>query len=190
MAGGDGRLLARSFAALLALSVGATCRSAAAQAPAAKPSPAATGQLKMEGLGVERITLERCEGRSGLGEYVTVVPDASGRAVSVPAGEYRLHEIALKGGYSCQRPIANGLAGVGPYGEWLTISPEKPCLLKVGGPLKPAVGARRQGRTVQIWGALRDAGGREYFRRDAGTLPRFTVYRDHQIVASRSFEYG
>jgi hypothetical protein len=174
-----------------ALFLGATGRLVPAQPPKAEPSSAVTGQLNIEGQGVERITLERREARHGLDPCVTVVPDRSGAAVLVPAGEYWLREVAIKGGYSCSHPrrIVDGLNGIEQEEEWLTISPEKPCSLKIGGLLKPTVGAYRQGRTVRIGWGLLDAGRREYSCRNA-QAPRFAIYCDGQAVGSGSFEYG
>jgi len=174
------------------LFLGATASLVPAQPPKAKPSPAVTGQLNIQGQGVERITLERREARHGLDPYVTVVPDPSGAAVSVPAGEYWLQEVVLQGGYSCLLPrrIVDGRTGIEQEGEWLTISPEKPCLLKVGGPLKPTVAAHRQGQNVRIWWGLLDASRRGYSCRNPQTPPRFAVYCDDEVVGSGSFEYG
>jgi hypothetical protein len=76
--------------------------------------------------------------------------------------------------------------------EWLlTISPEKPCLLKVGAPFRPKVVVWREGRKVYLSYQLLDVEGRQYVdQKREKPPPRFTLSAGDRQLASGSFKYG
>jgi hypothetical protein len=74
--------------------------------------------------------------------------------------------------------------------EWLTISPDKPCSLKIGAPLRPVLLTHRRGRMIGLSYQLLDGEGRRYCSEKRDQPPRFTVYCDGYEIASGSFEYG
>jgi hypothetical protein len=122
----------------------------------------------------------------------TVVVNKPGQSVSLPSGEYWRQRVELRGGYYCpsSRAFRSAPTGIKQVGESLTIGPEKPCLLKIGGPLKPTVIAHRPGRTLGIAYQLLDGNGRRYFRQGEESPPRFAVYHNDRVIGSASFEYG
>jgi hypothetical protein len=191
-----------AFASLLPAIVGVALAGAdsprlplPAPSPAAKPAPVLTGQLNIEGTGIERIVLERRFESGTIRVFDpndTVVLNRPGKSESVRAGDYWVQEVELQGGYSCMLPrrTIDGLTGDERVGDWVRISSEKPCSLKIGGPLKSTVITHRMGRTVQIAYRIVDADGRMYYRRSAQTPPRFTIRREGRQIGSGSFEYG
>ena len=141
---------------------------------AKKPAPdAGACQLIIEGQHIESLTFARQRGKPK-----TI--QRPGSTVSLPAGRYRLERVALTGGFECY---------VGGR-EWLALSADKPCHLKVGAPLTPNVEVSRQGRILQLSYELLDANGREYVGSDRSDPPRFTVYSGDRVVGSGDFEYG
>lgn len=166
-----------------------------APSSAGHPAQVVTGQLNIEGEGIERIVLEKRFESGTIRVFDpndTVVLHRPGKSEPVRAGDYWVQEVELKGGYSCMlaRRTFDGRTGEQREGDWLRISPEKPCSLKIGGPLKSIVIARRMGRTVQIAYRIVDANGRMYYRRNAQAPPRFTIRRDGREIGSGAFEYG
>lgn len=164
--------------------------------PAAEPvqtSPA-MGRLTIEGAAVESLKLERRIDNSDAhapGEPGTVRCDAG--SVWLPSGEYLLQQINLKNGYSCYVPFRV----IGPGNkvlrgpEWLTISPDKACSLRIGAAIKPVVRAARQGATIIIACDLQDSQGRCYVSCKRDKRPHFTVSDcDGREIAAGSFEYG
>lgn len=181
----------RTLLALPCLAV-LTAFVAAGEPSKMKPVSGSTGLLNLEGQAIQRMVLVRKGVENPSGPRNLIVLDRPGRSVSVPAGEYWLQAVELDGDYSCflPRQIGDWFTGEERDGEWLAISPEKPCWLKIGGPLKPTVLAIRQGRAVEFGCPLFDANGRQYERRNTKSPPRFTISCDGQVVASGSFEYG
>lgn len=157
-----------------------------------QPSRAATGQLNIEGQAIERLMLRKNVASISVGSNNLVVLHRPGPSVQVPAGQYWIEEIELRGGYCCNPPrrILDGLTGQSQDGELLSIGPDKPCRLKIGGPLEPRALAIRQGRTLRIAYELHDADGRMYVARGAKNPPRFVIFSGGQVIGSGSFEYG
>jgi hypothetical protein len=140
----------------------------------------AQGELKLEGRYIKQLTLER-------GDRKRVNFDQPGESIKVAAGEYRLWEVQLEGGYT--------------YQEWMVQRPErkqnrievgedKPAVLKVGAPLKQIVKVERQGRVLAFDYKLSGIGGEPYVRDDRSNPPTFTVYKGDKRIASGTFEYG
>ena len=99
---------------------------------AKKPAPdAGACQLIIEGQHIERLTFTSQTGKL---EHI----QRPGSTVLLPAGRYLLQEVALTGGFKCH------------VGQWLTLSADKPCHLKVGASLTPSVKASRQGRILEL----------------------------------------
>ena len=169
-------------------------RLAAAESKATPSSGPAMGVLNIEGGAIERVTLAKCIGAGDAYDpRDTFTLQHPGTSVSLPAGKYLPQNVELKGGYRCYVPfqIVDGRTKKvlrGP--EWLTISPEKPCLLKVGAPLTPSLRTFRQGRTIRIAYDLLDSEGRSYSPGTRDKPPRFTVSCGGREIASGSFEYG
>jgi hypothetical protein len=172
---------------------------AAGHSPAAEPaSPAAPmGQLKIEGGAIERLWLMKRIGHDNAYDASKVlVFDRPGASVTVSAGQY-LASIALQGGYTSHLHIQSDdgrVAKVQPDAAWMTVSPDEPCTLKAGSPLKLVPLAYRQGRTVRLMYELLDAQGRRYYpSAPPRPVPQFTIYQgDREIASSQSMslEYG
>ena len=132
MTTGNHRLPLWPCLAILVLQGGATGRAAAAE-PGRPPAPA-MGQLNVEGGAVEQLTLRKMRTDEQFDATDPLILHRPGSRVSIPAGKYLLQRITLHGGYLCYVPFqVIGPSNVvlrGP--ELLTISPDKPCLLKVG----------------------------------------------------------
>jgi len=135
-----------------------------------------TGVLKLEGKDVDYLALQR-EGASPEG---ITRPEET---IELPAGEYQLREVRLKGGYTCN---SMGVSG----GEWVTVATDRPATLKVGGPVVPAVKVQRQGRILRLSYELRGVGGEAYTGGDRSKPPTFAVYKGQKEVASGKLEYG
>jgi hypothetical protein len=183
-----------AWLSLVLLALLATIGHVAAAEPGQQPpsSVPIMGQLKIDGQAVERLTLLKCSGV--LFDFANpIVLQRPPSMVSLPAGKYVLRQIDLNGGYHCNPgPIFDAPNGK-PLREtdWLlTISPDKPCSIKIDTPLKQQLRASRQGQTIYLAYQLLDSNGRRYAREKRGTPPRFTVYCNGREVDSGSFEYG
>ncbi len=190
MTTGNHRLPLWPCLAILVLQGGATGRAAAAE-PGRPPAPA-MGQLNVEGGAVEQLTLRKMRTDEQFDATDPLILHRPGSRVSIPAGKYLLQRITLHGGYLCYVPFqVIGPSNVvlrGP--ELLTISPDKPCLLKVGAPLTTTLLVSRHGRVIHLAYRLLDAEGRMYTKEKRGEPPRFKVLYDGREIASGSFEYG
>ncbi len=156
------------------------------------------GQLLIEGDSIERLTFARRIGDTDTFDAAKPpVFEHPGASVSMPAGQYFLRLIELRGGYTSQPYIQSddGKTGkVPPDAEWLTISPDRPCTLQAGAPLKLQPYAYRQGRVIRLSFGLLDARGRGYYASAVlPRLPQFVVYQGDREIAtsdSMSLEYG
>ncbi len=177
--------------AILAMSAIATGRLAAAEPRPAKPSAEpAKGILKIEGTGIEQLTLVK---QKSLREYDSpTVLQRPGSSVLLPAGKYILTEIRLKNGY--QSTVHWAISSSNNYAvsdsELLTVSPEKACSVKGGGPLKLLPSLGRLGRTLHLGCQIVDGAGHSYTNEKRDNPPRFTVFCNGQEVGSGTFEYG
>jgi hypothetical protein len=134
------------------------------------------GKLKLEGKYIKQLTLEREGGNK-------VKFDQPGESIKVAVGKYRLWQVQLEGGYTCQRWIV-------PDQNWIDVGEDKPAVLKAGAPLKQVVTAQRQGRLLTLNYKLLGTGGETYVSSDSSKPPTFTVYKGDKKITSGTFEYG
>jgi hypothetical protein len=132
------------------------------------------GELKLEGKDVERLVLRRNDGH-------TEIPTNPGQIIRLPAGEYLLQDVRLKGAYTRSRSAVN---------ERITIRAGQQELVKVGAPLVPTIKVQRQGRILRLSYDLLGVGGESYTGGDRSTPPTFTVYKGDKQITSGQFEFG
>jgi len=137
---------------------------------------ATQGELKLEGKYIKQLTLEHRGGNN-------VKFDQPGESIKVAVGKYRLWEVQLEGGYTCQRWMV-------PDQNWIDVGEDKPAVLKAGAPLKQIVTAKREGRVLSLDYKLLGIGGENYARDDRSKPPTFTVYKGDERITSGTFEYG
>jgi hypothetical protein len=130
----------------------------------------------VEGKDVESIVLVPAQGTPG--NAVQNLSIQQGVSQFLPQGNYDLQNITLRGGYQSYN---NGS---------LTLTPNSPCKLAVGTPLKSSVKVERQGRILRMDYQLLDAQGRKYASSDRSSPPRFVVYQGNRKIGSGNFEYG
>jgi hypothetical protein len=135
----------------------------------------ALGKLRIEGVHIERLVLCRKDGR-------TEQLNEPNETIKLAAGEYRLQDISLKGGYTC-----NSLR-TSTY-DWITVTENEPAVLKVGAPLKQTVKIARRGYTLVLDYNLAGVGG-ETYGSSKSNRPVFTVFRGEKKVATGEFEFG
>ncbi len=158
----------------LALGPGSLC---AKETPTPSAQGTNLGELKVQGKYIERLVLRQKDG--AIREF-----GKPGETIKLPAGEYRLEQVRLQGGYSCgiTRPISDA--------DWVTVAADKPAVLKVGAPLKQTVEVRREGSLLLLNYKLLGAGGEAYTSDKRSDPPAFTVYKGDKKIASCKFEYG
>ena len=130
-----------------------------------------TGELRIEGEGIEQLILAGSQGRSTQLDH----PEGT---VTIPAGRYRARKLTLEGGFACYEA------------RNVTIEPNEPAVLKIGGPLRQDLRVERHGRTLRLSHRLLGQGGEQYRPVRRGEAPGFTVYRADRKIASGQFEYG
>ena len=95
---------------------------------------------------------------------------------------------------SSSKGATNPRASYGRDDEWFVLAPGKPHELVIGAPLSPQVTVKRHGKFLQMDCDLVDAAGRSYsFLSQDGQRPappRFTVYKNDEVLGSDSFAYG
>jgi len=106
-----------------------------------------------------------------------------GPSVTLPAGQYRVSQVELKGGFLCT------VVGT-EESDSFRLTPDEPHELQVGAPLNPNAKVTRQGRLLELDYQLLDASGHNYTNQDRENPPRFTVHKNGQEIGSGSFEYG
>lgn len=106
-----------------------------------------------------------------------------GPSVTLPAGQYRVSQVELKGGFQCT------VAGT-EESDLFRLTPDEPHELQVGAPLNPSAKVTRQGRLLELDYQLLDVSGHSYTNQDRENPPRFTVHKNGQEIGSGSFEYG
>lgn len=133
----------------------------------------AVGELKLEGQGIEKLVL--WSGGGSRKEF-----NRPGESLTLPVGTYTLREVRLEGGYvsDVRQPFT------------VTVTTDKPAVLKVGAPLSQTVRAQRQGRVLALDYELAGTGGEKYRAGNRGEPPRFAVYKGDEEIASGRFEYG
>jgi len=134
--------------------------------------------LSIEGQGIEQLILRDEEGR-------TRTFEPPGPVVTLPPGDYVIHQIRLQGGHYAQSQRM-------PEELRVTAEPNAPATLKIGAPLRQVVTIERQGPTMVLNYELIGQGGEPYAinRQQASERPAFTVYRGDRQVASGDFEFG
>ena len=135
----------------------------------------AMGELKLDGQHIERLVVMR------LSDGYSTTFKKPGEIIRLPAGEYRLHDVRLKGPYSRSRSAGN---------EQITIRVGQQEAVKVGAPLVPTLKVQRQGRVLQLSYELLGAGGEGYSNGDRSKPPTFAVYKGQREIASGKFEFG
>lgn len=148
-------------------------------------------QLNIEGKFIETLTLEKRRADHRFDPTNPMVIARPGPRVDLPAGEYRVQEVCLLGGYRCHPPasIEDGETGEVREVGWFTVDTDTPYVLRIGAPLKPALDVVRENRTLSMAYRLLDASEQEhwrYFPEDCGreTRASVSIYRGDQLVGS------
>jgi hypothetical protein len=165
----------------------------AAQVACSRPQTAA-GQpelceLKIEGHSILSLTLlggtaVPGDGAENLAGQKHVRP---GKSLWLPAGRYWVERVELEGDYESSSDYARD-------DGWFELAPGKPHQLVIGAPLSPRATVTRHGKFLEMSYDLVDAAGRGY-RLSSGAgqrpvPPRFTVYKNDEVLGAGSFEYG
>jgi hypothetical protein len=167
-------------------------------APKISTADATVGQLVIEGQAIEGLVLEKRVSVLRAGQENLVRLDRPGPSVLVPAGEYRVQEVRLRGLYRCSPPGRIGDPVTGQVREvgWFSIQPDKPYTIRVGAPLKPTLRVFRCDRTLRMGYQLSDVSGQEFWNYlpanfQGGKMADFAVYSGDELVGSGAIcEYG
>lgn len=160
--------------------------------PGGSTTDPAMGRLVLEGEAIERLILEK---RSDSTSPIHLHQPAP--SVPIPAGDYRVKEVRLQGGYRCLPP--RGIADletdeVREVG-WFTVGADTPYVLRIGAPLKPTLKVVRENRSLRMAYSLLDASEQEfwtYYPQDGGRekIADFSVYCGGQLVGSGILDPG
>ena len=134
----------------------------------------AMGELKLEGKHLEQLVLQRNDGH-------TETFNNPGTIIRLPAGQYVVQNVRLKGSYTLSRSVGS---------ERMTIKADQQEILKVGAPLVPTIKVQRQGPILRLSFDLLGTGGESYNSDDRSKPPTFAVYRGQKQIASDKFEFG
>jgi hypothetical protein len=134
------------------------------------------GELKIEGTYITQLVLNG-------DDHHTEHLNAPHGNVSLPLDTYRIRAIELQGGYTC---LPQSFASLGR----ITVTRDKPTVLKVGGPLQQVVKVERQGRVLVLNYELVGIGNEKYANTRRDNKPSFTIYEGQKAIASGQFEYG
>ncbi len=144
------------------------------QAQDTNKQDSAIGELKIEGKYIERLVLKQMNGP------IKSI-DHPAETIKLPVGEYSLMEIHLIDGYSCRLLSSD---------RKVTITNDKPVVLKRGAPLTKTVKVKRQGNVLLLNYELLGGGGEKYTSSDRSKPPTFTIYKGDKEIASDKFEFG
>ena len=108
----------------------------------------------------------------------TKVIKSPGSSMFLPPGRYVLEEVHLESGCSAWS-----------HSDF-TLTPDKPCRLNIGAPLKSSLAVKRDGRLLKLDYQLCDAGERNYSNSDRSNPPEFAVYQGDEKIGSGKFAYG
>jgi hypothetical protein len=134
------------------------------------------GELKLEGKNIQRLVLQRKNGNQETFKQ-------PGESISLPPGEYQLYEVRLQGGYICdERGDQNA--------PLVTVTSDKPAVLKIGAPLRQTIKVERQGGVLILNYKLLGIGDENYSFENVSKPPIFTVYKADKEIASGKFEFG
>ena len=149
----------------------------AAGARADQPAAAhSKGGLEIDGKSIEQLTVED----RGGSQHAIQRP---GQFVPLPAGEYRLRQVQVQGGYHWQLlPDTQE--------PWFRVEAGAVHKVEAGAPLRPHATATPGPGCLALGYDLRDAAGRKYSGPRQGQPPRFVITKNGQEVGSGSFEYG
>jgi hypothetical protein len=136
----------------------------------------ALGELRIEGKYIEWLVL--C-GKNGLTKQFS----EPNETIKLAIGEYRIQNVSLKGGYTCNSLNAS-------TNGWITIAENEPVVLKVGAPLKQILTVNRQGKNLIMDYKLLGVGGEAYINGARSSRPGFTIYKGDKEIATGRFEYG
>lgn len=154
------------------------------------------GKLKLDGKGISQLVfdgavrLQTPDGNVAGAVQTLVLPRLSDEVLTVPVGEFRCKQLALK-----------------PQGNMPTVNPQNvheiqipveadtENVLKVGAPLNHTVKVERSGRVLKFDYQLIGAGGETYdFRAIAGyasdNKPKVSIYKGDMQLATGEFEFG
>jgi hypothetical protein len=137
------------------------------------------GELKITGQFVQRVALER-------GPYLVVL-DSPGVTTKLPVGRYEVVKVALKKGDTEAYPANQRY---GPAAR-ITISEQKPAVLRVGGPLTNSVVVSKRGRYLALnYRLVGVDGAYELANLDRSHPPEFAAYLGDKKIGSGKFQYG
>jgi hypothetical protein len=139
----------------------------------------AKGELKIEGTHITKLVLGPLDGSSRGGEWASL----SG-SITLPAGTYRIDQIELQGGYAMSSSADSGDL------TRIVVSPDKPAVLKAGGPLRQVIQVSRHGSVLTLNYELAGIGGEKYTGATTQSPPSFTIYKGNRAIGSGQFEYG
>lgn len=165
----------RSLPAIALMVLATATHLVSAQDMTGIPTDETLCELTIWGSAIERLELSSSTGR-------VVELDRPAETVTLPAGEFRVSAVDLRGGFY----------GLGPVTEasWFQLTPDKPVEIEVGAPLELQVKTGRRGRMLTVDYDLTDAAGCRYHGSRTDTPPTFSVFKDGQEIGSGSFEYG
>jgi hypothetical protein len=138
------------------------------------PEATARGDLRIDGGHIERLILRDEQDR----QMRFVRP---GQSLLLPPGRYRLHEVALSGGYVCRPHLV-------PEGRQVSIEPGRPAVLTLGAPLRQTVRIERWGTSMVLHHDLLGQGGERYAVREDAERPAFVVFKGKNAVSSGRFD--
>ncbi len=163
----------RSYIPIAVLCLLSTVRPADNTAKAGESS-APTGTLRIEGTGVQRLQLFDGGGKRHSVEVI------DGLAELGPS-TYTVYQVYL----------TNGLYSQVSETVKVEVTADAEAILKVGGPLKQRIEAKRQGCMLVFSSFTEGMGGIRYSGRPAGGAPpTFEVYKGDRKIHDGKFEYG
>lgn len=135
------------------------------------------GELRLEGKHIERLVLRRKDGHTE--QFIRPA-----KTIQLPVGVYRLQQVSL------DESNFSGLLMEISSVDWITISEDKPAILKVGAPLNQIIEVTRQGSILVLDYKLLGVGGEVYVDSSRRVRPRFTIYEKDKKIATSEFEFG
>lgn len=175
------------------------------------PDKPSHGELRIEGRFVKTLTLQKLKadhspatsqdstaafgGRSLLSDdpretsWEKITLDNPGTCATLPAGQYRWVDVWLQDkGSPTFRAENYAIYYEGSYP--IIIAPDKPAVLKIGGPLTSMLEVDHQGTNLQMNYRLAGVGGETYAASGHTLPPKYTIYKGDRLIATGSFEYG
>lgn len=150
------------------------------------------GELLVKGESIQQLVLgDGTRGYMGMPMNVDdsrmlILPEVSKEPVAVPAGEFKVKQIALK-------PVEDKPVITASALKDITVPEGGQAELAIGGPLKSSVNIDRRGNTLVFSYKLLGCGGEEYSPSqvlDYEHRPTLTVYKGDTQLATGTFEFG